>query len=32
MDNKAWLRTVAAVNRLPELIRKMRATEKAGEK
>lgn len=36
MDNKAWLRTVAAVNRLPELIRKMRAAEKgegkAGEK
>jgi UDP-3-O-[3-hydroxymyristoyl] glucosamine N-acyltransferase len=24
MDNRAWLRTVAAVNRLPELIRKLR--------
>jgi UDP-3-O-[3-hydroxymyristoyl] glucosamine N-acyltransferase len=24
MENRAWLRTVAAVNRLPELIRKMR--------
>ena len=24
MDNKMWLRTVAAVNRLPELIRKLR--------
>jgi UDP-3-O-[3-hydroxymyristoyl] glucosamine N-acyltransferase len=28
MDNKAWLRTVAAVNRLPELIRKLRSQEK----
>lgn len=27
MDNKMWLRTVAAVNRLPELIRKLRASE-----
>jgi hypothetical protein len=27
MDNKAWLRTVAAVNRLPELIRKLRSSE-----
>jgi hypothetical protein len=27
MDNKMWLRTVAAVNRLPELIRKLRAGE-----
>jgi UDP-3-O-[3-hydroxymyristoyl] glucosamine N-acyltransferase len=25
MDNKAWLRTVAAVNRLPDLIRRLRA-------
>ena len=24
MDNRAWLRTVAAVNRLPELLRKLR--------
>jgi UDP-3-O-[3-hydroxymyristoyl] glucosamine N-acyltransferase len=32
MDNRMWLRTVAAVNRLPELIRKMRASEKPGEK
>lgn len=29
MDNKAWLRTVAAVNRLPELLRKLRTQEKA---
>jgi UDP-3-O-[3-hydroxymyristoyl] glucosamine N-acyltransferase len=28
MDNRAWLRTVAAVNRLPELLRKLRGTEK----
>jgi UDP-3-O-[3-hydroxymyristoyl] glucosamine N-acyltransferase len=28
MDNKAWLRTVAAVNRLPDLIRKLRSQEK----
>ncbi|HEX5282934.1 MAG TPA: UDP-3-O-(3-hydroxymyristoyl)glucosamine N-acyltransferase [Bryocella sp.] len=28
MDNKAWLRTVAAVNRLPELIRKLRSQER----
>lgn len=28
MDNKMWLRTVAAVNRLPELIRKLRTQEK----
>ncbi|HSU19023.1 MAG TPA: UDP-3-O-(3-hydroxymyristoyl)glucosamine N-acyltransferase [Acidobacteriaceae bacterium] len=28
MDNKAWLRTVAAVNRLPELIRRMRSHDK----
>jgi UDP-3-O-[3-hydroxymyristoyl] glucosamine N-acyltransferase len=32
MDNKAWLRTVAAVNRLPELIRRLRSSEKPGEK
>jgi UDP-3-O-[3-hydroxymyristoyl] glucosamine N-acyltransferase len=32
MDNKAWLRTVAAVNRLPELIRKMRGAEKERER
>lgn len=25
MDNKAWLRTVAVINRLPELIRQMRS-------
>jgi len=24
MDNRAWLRTVAAVNRLPELLRKLK--------
>lgn len=30
MDNKAWLRTVAAVNRLPDLIRKLRSLDKAG--
>ena len=24
MENRAWLRTVAAVNRLPELLRKFR--------
>jgi UDP-3-O-[3-hydroxymyristoyl] glucosamine N-acyltransferase len=28
MDNRAWLRTVAAVNRLPELLRKLRGLEK----
>jgi UDP-3-O-[3-hydroxymyristoyl] glucosamine N-acyltransferase len=28
MDNRAWLRTVAAVNRLPELLRKLRGAEK----
>jgi len=28
MDNRAWLRTVAAVNRLPDLLRKLRGTEK----
>jgi UDP-3-O-[3-hydroxymyristoyl] glucosamine N-acyltransferase len=28
MDNRAWLRTVAAVNRLPDLIRKLRSQEK----
>lgn len=28
MDNKAWLRTVAAVNRLPDLIRRLRSQEK----
>jgi UDP-3-O-[3-hydroxymyristoyl] glucosamine N-acyltransferase len=28
MDNRAWLRTVAAVNRLPELLRKLRGGEK----
>lgn len=27
MDNRAWLRTVAAVNRLPELLRKLRGRE-----
>jgi UDP-3-O-[3-hydroxymyristoyl] glucosamine N-acyltransferase len=27
MDNRAWLRTVAAVNRLPELIRQLRASK-----
>jgi len=26
MDNRAWLRTVAAINRLPELIRQLRAS------
>ena len=31
MDNKMWLRTVAAVNRLPELIRKLRANGMQGE-
>jgi len=30
MDNRAWLRTVAAINRLPELIRQMRSA-KAGK-
>ena len=29
MDNRAWLRTVAAVNRLPELFRRMRAKSAA---
>ncbi|HEX4155135.1 MAG TPA: UDP-3-O-(3-hydroxymyristoyl)glucosamine N-acyltransferase [Acidobacteriaceae bacterium] len=28
MDNKAWLRTVAAVNRLPDLLRRLRSQEK----
>ena len=28
MDNRAWLRTVAAVNRLPDLLRKLRAEAK----
>ena len=28
MDNRAWLRTVAALNRLPDLLRKLRASEK----
>jgi UDP-3-O-[3-hydroxymyristoyl] glucosamine N-acyltransferase len=28
MDNRAWLRTVAAVNRLPDLLRKLRGMEK----
>jgi len=28
MDNRAWLRMVASLNRLPELIRQMRAKEK----
>lgn len=28
MDNRAWLRTVAAVNRLPELLRRFNALEK----
>jgi UDP-3-O-[3-hydroxymyristoyl] glucosamine N-acyltransferase len=28
MDNRAWLRTVAAVNRLPELLRKLKAGDK----
>lgn len=28
MDNRAWLRTVAAVNRLPELLKKLRAAGK----
>ncbi|MDQ2925336.1 MAG: UDP-3-O-(3-hydroxymyristoyl)glucosamine N-acyltransferase [Acidobacteriota bacterium] len=28
MDNRAWLRTVAAVNRLPDLLRKLRGLEK----
>ena len=28
MDNRAWLRTVAALNRLPDLLRKLRALEK----
>jgi UDP-3-O-[3-hydroxymyristoyl] glucosamine N-acyltransferase len=28
MDNKAWLRTVAAVNRLPDLLRRLRAQVK----
>jgi UDP-3-O-[3-hydroxymyristoyl] glucosamine N-acyltransferase len=28
MDNRAWLRTVAAINRLPDLLRKLRASEK----
>ncbi len=28
MDNRAWLRTVAAVNRLPELLKKLRAAAK----
>jgi UDP-3-O-[3-hydroxymyristoyl] glucosamine N-acyltransferase len=32
MDNKAWLRTVAAVNRLPELIRKLRKDGDTSEK
>jgi UDP-3-O-[3-hydroxymyristoyl] glucosamine N-acyltransferase len=27
MDNRAWLRTVAAINRLPELLRKLRSVE-----
>ena len=26
MDNRAWLRTVAAVNRLPEILRKLKVT------
>jgi UDP-3-O-[3-hydroxymyristoyl] glucosamine N-acyltransferase len=30
MDNRAWLRTVAAVNRLPELLRKLRGLENKG--
>ncbi|HVG27663.1 MAG TPA: UDP-3-O-(3-hydroxymyristoyl)glucosamine N-acyltransferase [Acidobacteriaceae bacterium] len=29
MDNKAWLRTVAAVNRLPDLLRRLRSAEKS---
>lgn len=28
MDNRAWLRTVAAINRLPEILRKLKASEK----
>jgi UDP-3-O-[3-hydroxymyristoyl] glucosamine N-acyltransferase len=28
MDNRAWLRTVAAINRLPDLLRKLRSSEK----
>jgi UDP-3-O-[3-hydroxymyristoyl] glucosamine N-acyltransferase len=28
MDNRAWLRTVAAVNRLPELLRKLKSSER----
>jgi UDP-3-O-[3-hydroxymyristoyl] glucosamine N-acyltransferase len=31
MDNKAWLRTVAAINRLPELIRHLRAGKSTKE-
>jgi UDP-3-O-[3-hydroxymyristoyl] glucosamine N-acyltransferase len=29
MDNRAWLRTVAAVNRLPDILRKLRSTERS---
>jgi UDP-3-O-[3-hydroxymyristoyl] glucosamine N-acyltransferase len=29
MENKAWLRTVAAINRLPDLIRKLRSLDKS---
>ncbi len=28
MDNRAWLRTVAAINRLPDLLRKLRGMDK----
>jgi UDP-3-O-[3-hydroxymyristoyl] glucosamine N-acyltransferase len=28
MDNRAWLRTVAAVNRLPELLRRLKSSER----
>jgi UDP-3-O-[3-hydroxymyristoyl] glucosamine N-acyltransferase len=28
MDNRAWLRTVAAINRLPDLLRKLRGIDK----
>jgi UDP-3-O-[3-hydroxymyristoyl] glucosamine N-acyltransferase len=31
MDNRAWLRTVAAVNRLPEVLRKLKSMERRGE-
>ena len=30
MDNRAWLRTVAAVNRLPEVLRRLRLPSKSG--